>query len=328
MSGSDIVAPMDTTPEAPSVTSSTMAARATTEVQAAIVHAQAAPRNERQAFANMMEACKRPRFAKKAIWGYRRGGQQLSGLSIRAFEMMAGYWGHVQYGIRELERDTAGSLMEAWAWDLQTGTQVRQQFYVPHVRDTRQGPVALTDSRDVYEITANMGARRLRTCLARLIPIDYQEEVMEQNIKTLAAKPGEILEPLGDRVRKMVAAFKENHAVTEAHLETQLGRSLDTVDEVDLHNLRLIYVQITKGEETRETFFDLSAENAASAEAALASPAKEPAKRKRGKKAPAKAVETAPEAPTPPDEPPLTDGEQAALEERWSGVGGPPLGGE
>ena len=59
------------------------ASRAIAEAQGKLVIAKRFPRNEIQAFANMKKACQRTGLANKAFYSYPRGGETVSGPTIR-----------------------------------------------------------------------------------------------------------------------------------------------------------------------------------------------------------------------------------------------------
>ena len=139
--------------------------RAIAEVQAALVIAKQFPRNPIEAYDRVMNACQRPGLAQSAVYSYARGGTSVTGPSIRLAEMLAQNWGNIQYGIRELSSENGESTVEAFAWDVETNTRQTKVFQVPHIRYTRQGTKKLTDPRDIYELVANNGARRLRACI-------------------------------------------------------------------------------------------------------------------------------------------------------------------
>ncbi len=196
--------------------------RAIAEVQSALVIAKRFPRDEAKAFESIMAACSRPAFADEALYAFPRGGETVSGPSIRFAEMLAASWGNLEYGIRELSRKDGISEMQAWCWDQQTNVRSVQNFTVRHVRDTRQGQKPLTDERDIYELTANQGSRRLRARILAIIPHDVQEAAIRATKATLE---GNAQEPMADRVRKVVAAFAKLGVGVEL-LEKRLGKKL------------------------------------------------------------------------------------------------------
>lgn len=226
-------------------------ARAMYEVQASIAIAKKFPRDPNQAFANIMTACKRPNLAEQAKYAYPRGGKVVTGPSIRLAEVVVQNWGNVNYGIKELSNANGVSVMQAFAWDLETNTKQEKTFQVPHKRYTKNGSYPLTDPRDIYELVANYGARRLRACIIGIIPPDIIEAAEEQCEKTL--KEGK--EPLGDRVKKLVVAFSE-FGINVSQVEKRLGHKLDAVIEQEIIILRAIYKSIKDGMAKREEFFD------------------------------------------------------------------------
>jgi len=61
----------------------------------------------------------------------------------------------------------------------------------------------LEDPRDIYELTANMGARRLRACVLGIVPGDVVESAVDQCERTLTAKA----DTSPEAMKKMVDAF-------------------------------------------------------------------------------------------------------------------------
>ena len=149
-----------------------MISRQAQEVQGAIVMAKKFPRDEYDAMERIKRTCQRATLAEQAIYSYPRGGQTVMGPSIRLAEALAQNWGNIDYGVIELEQKNGSSEMMAYAWDLESNTRVTKIFTVEHKRDTRKGTYQLTDSRDIYEATANFGARRMRACILGVIPGD------------------------------------------------------------------------------------------------------------------------------------------------------------
>lgn len=226
--------------------------RAVAEVQAAYVIAKKFPRNEHLSYMKILEACKRPFLAEQAMYAYPKGGSMVTGPSIRLAEVMARSWGNMDFGMRELAQSNGSSTVEAYAIDLETNTISRVIFQVPHVRDTKKGRVKLTDARDIYEMIANQGSRRLRRCILELMAPDVVEAAIEQVKKTL--QNGDI--PIADQARKMVVAFDELGVKVE-HLEKRLGHKLDAIIPQEMVTLKGIYKSIKDGFAPREDFFEI-----------------------------------------------------------------------
>jgi hypothetical protein len=217
--------------------------RVAAEVQAAMVIARRFPRDETAAFARAMAACKRRGLAAAAEYAYPRGGQTVTGPSIRLAEALAQTWGNLDFGVVEVEQRRGESTVLSYCWDLETNVRQTKVFTVAHSRYTRQkGVVSLTDPRDIYEMTANQAARRLRACILGVIPGDVVEAAVGQCRKTLSEADGGV--PLKDRVRQMAAAF-DGLGVSVAMLEARLGHKLAATSEAELVNLRAIFRSLT-----------------------------------------------------------------------------------
>lgn len=226
--------------------------RAAQEVQAAMVVAKRFPRDQVSAFQSIMDACKRKSLAVKSQYAYPRGNETVSGPSIRLAEVMAQNWGNLDFGIVETEQRDGESTMCAYCWDQQTNVRQTRIFTVKHERHTRRGSYRLSDPRDIYEMCANQGARRLRACILGVIPADVVEAAIEQCDKTLA---GDTKEPLVDRTRKMVKFFEEKYGVSAAQVEARLGHRLDAITEIELVTLRKIATSLQDNMASVESFF-------------------------------------------------------------------------
>src|SRR5690242_14071912 len=237
-------------------------ARAVAEAQGKLVIAKRFPRNPFQAFERVLEACKRPGVAAAAFYSYPRGNKRVTGPSIRLAEELARCWGNIDYGLRELSNREGVSEMEAYAWDLETNTHSSQKFTVRHIRDSNEkGAQELTDQRDIYEITANLGARRLRARILSVLPDDIVDAAVKQCQQTIA---GSSDKPLVDRARDMVARFA-THGISLANIETYLGHPLASILPDEFTELFGIYNGIKDGTSKPSDFFGATPGSAAGA---------------------------------------------------------------
>jgi len=263
--------------------------RAVAEVQAAVVVAQANPRDIDRALADMRDTCGRTPVANRAFYQVPNRGQ---GLSIHLMRELARIWGNVDYGVRELRRDDdAGvSEMQAWAWDQQTNTRSTRSFIQPHQRMKGRDRQALVDLNDVYLNNQNTGARAVRECIASVLPDWVIAEAEQICRKTLNDGEGKSVE---ERSREAVAAFGAQ-GVTRAQIEDFLGAKFGKWTPVQLGELMRVYTSITQdGIAPAEFFPERTVEVA---------PAPAKASRKAVPK-PAPAEEQAPaEEPFPNDE--------------------------
>lgn len=228
------------------------ASRAIAEAQGKLVIAKRFPRDEVQAYNRVAQACQRKGIAEKAFYSYNRGGGTVSGPTIRFAEELARCWGNIDYGIKELSQDDGKSEMQAYAWDLETNAQSVQNFTNPHIREVGGKAKILTSQRDIYEINANMGARRLRSRILAILPTDLVDMAINECKKTLA---GNNDEPLIDRVKKMIVAFGKI-GVTQEQIEKRLGRKVDTMTVDDFTDYVGIYNAIKQGESKIAEWFE------------------------------------------------------------------------
>lgn len=236
-------------------------------VQAAMVIAQKFPRDTTRAYSRIMEDCKRKTLAEKSVYAYPRGGTTVTGPSIRLAECMARAWGNLDFGIVELERKPSmGSIpgestVMAYCYDLETNTKSTTVFTVKHARDKnikvgnekKKIQELLPDERDIYEMVANLGARRLRSRILAIIPVDIVESAVEQCEKTMEGGQG----PLIDRVRSLVVYFQQNHGVTQEMIEKRVGHKVEAISEPELVKLRAIANSLKDGAASREDFFEM-----------------------------------------------------------------------
>lgn len=238
-------------------------------IRAQMVLARQFPRDPRQAADRILDACTDVALASESTYLYNRGGQAVSGPSIRLAECMAREWGNIEYGVRELERAPHESIVEAFAWDLETNTRDSKTFAVPHVRYARGKTSRLTDPRDIYEAVANQAARRQRACILAIIPKQVIEAAVRQCELTLENSQGAAPEALD----KMVEAF-ERFGVTREQIARRLGKSFDAALGADVVRFRQIYQSIADGISKPDAWFppveSATSEGAQALDAAIA----------------------------------------------------------
>lgn len=232
-----------------------MISRQAQEVQAAMVIAKRFPRDEVESFNRILRSCQRKRLAENSMYEYPRGGTKVTGPSIRLAEAMAQNWGNIDFGIMELEQKNGESQVMAYAWDLETNTRQTKVFSVPHVRGTKKGNIPLTDPRDIYEMVANQGARRLRACILGVIPGDVVDAAVEECHKTLVSGNTELLI---DRVRKGIKLFEDKFSVTKQMIEKYIGCNSEAFSENDMVRLNNVYKSLRDGMAKREDYFDIA----------------------------------------------------------------------
>jgi hypothetical protein len=226
-------------------------ARATQEIQAALVIAKRFPRDEIRVKAKILAACNRKELAEVAEYEYSRGGTRFTGPTIDLLRAIANRWGNLRFGWTEIDRQEGQSSVRCFSWDMETNGQAERTFTVKHWRDTQGGGYAVTDSRDIYELLANAASRRVRATLEEVIDSDIVTAAIEQCRETL--RTGEKT-PLADRAVVMVSAFAE-FGVTQDDIERRLGNKLDGVSENQLASLRRVFKSLKDGVGKKEDYF-------------------------------------------------------------------------
>lgn len=225
--------------------------RAIAEVQAAMMIARANPRDQIAAIDRIINSCSRPTLAECAVYQYSKGGSDVSGPSIRLAEAIAQQWGNIQFGIRELDQRNGESTVQAFAWDVETNTKREITFQVAHRRHTRSGGYALTDPREIYELVANQGSRRLRACILAIIPGDVTETAVRQCELTMKASA----DTSPEAIKRLVDAFAA-FGVTQAQIEKRIQRAIDSIQPAQIVQMKKIYASIRDAMSTAEYWFE------------------------------------------------------------------------
>ena len=216
------------------------------EVQARMVVAKKFPRDEAAAMNRILKSCQRTTLAESAMYSYTRGGQEVTGPSIRLAECLAQNWGNIEFGYTELDRKQGESTIEAYAWDLETNTRQSKVFTVKHQRDKKGGSQELTESRDIYELIANQASRRVRSCVLAIIPGDVIDAAIQQCEITLKGGVMNSGTSLDELITDMILHFS-NYGVTEEMLSAYVGKSIEAFNEKDVVKLRKVYTSLKDG---------------------------------------------------------------------------------
>lgn len=230
-------------------------ARAVAEVKAQVLMARQFPRDPAFAMDNILRECQRPTLADAAVYSFPRGNETVTGPSIRLAEVIARNWGNNTYGMEVLERKlgvgkTPGvSIVRTFAWDLETNTYISRQFELKHWRSTRNGGYAITDDRDIYELEANMGSRRMRACILQMIPGDITAAAVAACRQTAISGLATAMKDKATRERYISATIKvyAKLGVSQADLEEYLKAKVDDWDADHMQRLKELKASIDDG---------------------------------------------------------------------------------
>lgn len=230
--------------------------RAIAETQAAMFVAKQYPRNFEEVLRRLNITCSRKSVAENASYSFKRGSDEIVGPSVYLLKTIAQEWGNLTFGVRELSRvpGTPGvpgrSQVEAFAWDMERNVREIRNFEVKHWRDTSGGGYPLRDERDIYEVIANMGSRRLRACLEGVIPEDvkaFAVHVCDQKMLNAGIDTPEYR-------AQLLEGFGE-HGVTRERIEKRLGKNLDAATSNQLLKLTRGLTAIRDGVTTPDEAF-------------------------------------------------------------------------
>ncbi len=224
--------------------------RAIAEARGQMQLAKMFPRDLTRAHSELMAACKSKSFAAAAFYSVPRGGGAVSGPSIRLAEEIARVVGNFQYGHRELSRDDHKSEVEVFAWDVENNNRSTRQLTVMHVIDTKNGPKACRDQKEIDDKISNVASKQVRGRILALVPKWLLEDAILECKKTLT---GNNDEPLEVRIRRMTQAFAK-FGVTVEHLETYLGKKVSELLADEIIDLQGIYNALKEGARASDYF--------------------------------------------------------------------------
>lgn len=243
-------APVSGTVLTPQLSLSVEQQRAIAEVQGAIFMAKTFPRNIEQVKQQLSVICQQPAVFGKSSYSYKRGGEEITGPNIDLLRTIVQAYGNVHFGLRELSRQPGVSTMQAYAWDLETGSREDKVFDVPHVRETQHGRYPLKTDRDIYENNANMGARRLRACLETIVRDDVIAHAIQSCDRALIAS-----NVASDDNRAALLAEYVALGVTKERIEARLNKKWEAATPAQLVRLTRGLTAIKEGVTTADEAF-------------------------------------------------------------------------
>ena len=272
-------------------------AREMADIQGKIYMAKQFPRKMAEVTQAVDAECSRLAMASKATYVYARGGQNISGPSIRLVETIARCMGNIKSETETLSQTAEASLVRTSAYDYEGNRQAARTFVVRHERDKtswengRKVKVReqLTDNRDIMEQINTIAARNRRACLLELIPADLVERAVAMCEKTMASK----VKISPELIQNLISAFSD-YGVSRAQIEARIQRSMDAITVQNVLDLRQVYTSLKDGMGKPEDFFDMNVETQSDGGEAL----KSPEKPKRATRPKAKGGATATEVPS------------------------------
>lgn len=273
-------------------------AKATADIQARWIMAMRQPRDLANVRQMIIKECKRPGFAKVAIYAVPRGEKQIRGLSIRFAEVAMRCMSNMGCEALTIYDSDEERIVRVTATDFETNATWSRDISIKKTVERRQlrrnqRPIrerinSYGDRVFIVEATddevgvkeAALISKASRTAILRLIPGHLQDEafhVCETIAKDEAAK-----NPDAER-NSILDAFAELSVMPNS-LAEWLGHPFDQTTPAELVELRKLYAAIRDGEmswvealetagEARERARKAAAETAAAKKTAAAAPA-------------------------------------------------------
>ena len=227
---------------------SSLVATVTAEIQGAMILAKKFPRNYQAVWADLMEACERPKLAKKAHYKLPMGGRQITGMSVNLARVAAQCFGNMRWGVDIISEDEEKLYIVGWAWDLQKNVKVPFPDVV-HKRIYRKATGWRTaDDREVRLEINRRGAFLIRNAIYNVLPKDYVDDAEARCRKTI--KDG-IKDPTLEK-KGIITKFK-NLGVTVEMVNEYLDNENWTVDQ--MIDLKAILNTIEDGGASVSTYF-------------------------------------------------------------------------
>lgn len=234
------------------IATQSMVAKEQAKIQGQVFMAKQFPRAMSVVMNRITASCERPSLAQISEYEYPRGGQKITGASIRLLEVVAQCYGNISYSWKELNRDMTNhrSTCLAYAWDLETNLYSELEFEVYHYRATKKERILLTDDRDIYELVANQASRRVRRCLENVVPRDIVEDAREQCKKTMNEKVD-----WQKKINNQIKYFEDTYGVKEKQIEEYFGMSRRGFTSNTFASLSRIYTSVRDGVSKIEDYF-------------------------------------------------------------------------
>lgn len=238
-------------------------ARAVAEVAAAVRVARDFPRDEAQAYQRMERSCSTKALAERAFYSLPRAGGRVEGETVDLARELAGCWGNLDYGVREMRRDDEAGVseMQAWAWDQETNVRSSRSFVVPHAIMANKKRKHLTDLGDIANNNNSVAARAVRETIFTVLPTPFVVAAVDIcNAVLRGEHPSNQQKPVdaAEQILSGFAAFGVTQQMIEAHLA--LPRSDWTPQNIAY--LRVLGGEINRGEKRVGDVFDVAPEQA------------------------------------------------------------------
>lgn len=240
------------------------------KVQAAYIMAYKKPRNFDESRARILESCRRPEFAERVEYSKPVAGKAIKGPSIRFAETAIRLWENVLIESQVVYEDDFVRRVRVSCLDLEMNTQYSKDIQIRKTieRKSKKGRdesdilgerlnsrgetvyiVKATDD-ELQNKEAALISKAIRNEGLRLLPSDIIDEAIKVARETV--RQSDAKDPNAAK-KRIIDSFTALH-VYPRDLEAYLNHSLDTISPAELKELRDIYVAISSGEATWNSY--------------------------------------------------------------------------
>ncbi len=233
-------------------------AKATADTQSRWVMAMKKPRNPHDVRQLIIAECKRPGFAKTAMYSIPRAGKMVTGLSIRFAEVAMRCMGNLSCEAQTLYDSDEERVIRVTATDFETNTTwprditikktVERKQLARGQRPIRQRANSFGDTVYIVEATddeiafkeAAAISKAARTAILRLIPghlQDLAKDLVTQTLTDAASK-----DPAGE-ANQMFDAFAGLN-IMPSDIAQWLGHAVDRITPAEIVELKFLYVAL------------------------------------------------------------------------------------
>ena len=238
-----------------------VAAAAKAEVEASYVMALKKPRNDEDARIGILNVCKNPIFAEKAIYKKPVGGQTIEGPSIRFAEEMLRHWGNVKTLQSCIFEDELKRIVKITVIDLESNLSYSKEVTVEKKveRKDAKGREVIGERTNSYgqkvfivratedemqNKEAALASKLIRNNGLRLIPEYIIQEAMETAAAAMKARVNK--DPEAEK-RKVLDAFAQL-GIRPSEIEKYLKHKIDQVTPAEILDLRQVYSALKDGQ--------------------------------------------------------------------------------
>lgn len=243
------------------MSASAVASKAKALVEAKYTIALHRPRSILDARAAILDACKRPNFAKGALYSKPVGGKRMEGLSIRFAETAIQSMRNIDVSTVTIFEDDEKRTVNISVTDLEANTGYSKDVTIAKTVERKflkdgQTPISKRQNSqgdwtyllpatedEIANKVAAAESKVIRNCGLRLIPQDILEEATETIRKTIETGG----QDSAAETKKVADAFATIN-IRPSELEKYLGHPLATISAKELADLRTIYSTIKDGE--------------------------------------------------------------------------------